>query len=66
MTSRDQRPGEAPDVRVSVDESITYAMVVGIVRGVPARLLLRYTAEGELLASIAPISGRDRHDTPPR
>ena len=52
MASRDQRPGDAPDVRVSLDESITYAMVVGLVRGVPARLILRYTPDGDLLAAI--------------
>jgi hypothetical protein len=52
MKNQDRRPGDLPDVRIGVDASVSYSIVIGVVRGVPAKLILRYTEAGELLASI--------------
>ena len=52
MKNQDRRPGDLPDVSIGVDASVTYAILIGMVRGAPAKLILRYTEAGELLASI--------------
>jgi hypothetical protein len=52
VKNQDRQPGELPDVRIGVDASVRYAMTIAVVRGMPAKLILRYTEAGELLASI--------------
>jgi hypothetical protein len=52
MKSLDRCPGELPDVQFADDDSVTYSMVVGLPRGLPARLVMRYTPSGDLFASI--------------
>jgi hypothetical protein len=52
VKNQDRRPGELPDVRIGVDASVSYVLSIGVVRGSCAKLVLRYTEAGELLASI--------------
>jgi hypothetical protein len=54
----DRRPGALPDIHRSGDASVTYSMVIGVVRGLPAKLIVRQTEAGDLLVSIdrTPVS----------
>ena len=60
MKDLDRRPGEMPDVRLAVDDSLTYSLTIGLIGGIVERLVLRYTPTGDLLASIDPSPKKAR------
>jgi hypothetical protein len=55
----DSRRGKLPEIRAEED-TITFLLTVGLPTGITGSLLLRCDRDGEIYASIAPVTPKNR------